>query len=35
MARAYGLTNQEIGAELGITEGAVRAILKNDGDLHE
>lgn len=32
LARQYGVTNQQIGDALGITEAAVRALLKRHGD---
>lgn len=32
MARQYGLTNADIGTFLGVTEGAVRALIKRHGD---
>lgn len=32
-AKRQGMTNTEIGASLGLTEGAVRAIIKAGADL--
>lgn len=32
LARQYGATNFEIGAELGVSEAAVRGMLKRAGD---
>lgn len=32
LARRYGMTNADIGAHLGLSEGAVRALIKRHGD---
>lgn len=32
LARAHGLTNQQIANAYGVTEGAIRAMIKRTGD---
>lgn len=32
LAREYGITNSEIGSMVGVSESAVRALLKRHGD---